>query len=135
MNLIKKKNLAQKVLGVGRKRIAFVQSRLDEVKEAITKQDIRDLQKEGVIIIKDPKGRKKKIKRKNKRGPGKIKKTLNTRKKDYVIITRKLRKYVAELKKQKILSSEEAKDIRKKIRNKQFRSKTHLKEYITELKK
>lgn len=135
MNLLKKKKLAQKVLGVGKRRVAFVQSRIDEVKEAITKQDIKDLRKEGVIIVKDIKGSKKNVKRKNKRGPGKVKKTLNTRKRDYVVTTRKLRKYVAELKRQKMLSQEEVKDIRKKIRNRQFRSKAHLKEYIAELKK
>jgi len=135
MNLAKKKSLAQKVLGAGKKRIMFVQSRLDEIKEALTKQDIRDLKKEGAIVIKEKKGRKRNIKRKNKKGPGKIKKTLNTRKKDYVRTTRKLRKYVAEMKRKKMLNSGEVKDIGKKIRNRQFRSQAHLKEYIKELKK
>lgn len=135
MNLIKKKKLAQEVLGKGKKKIVFVNSRLDEIKEALTKQDIRDLQKEGAIIVKENKGRRKLTKRKNKRGPGKIKKNVNTRKQDYVIMTRKLRKYVAELKERKILTRDEVTDIRKKIRNRQFRSKAHLKEYISELKK
>ena len=135
MNLLKKKKLAKEVLGKGKNKIVFVQERLDEIKEALTKQDIRDLQKEGAIILKENKGRKKITKRKNKRGPGKIKKSVNTRKQDYVVMTRKLRKYVAELKEKKILTSDEVVDIRKKIRNRQFRSKAHLKEYISELKK
>jgi len=129
MNLRNKKQLAINTLGVGKSRVIFVESRLDEIKEAITKQDIRDLKKDGAIIIKEIKGRKK-IEKKRKRGPGNIKKKLNTRKQDYIIMTRKLRDYVAELKKRGELSREEVLDIRKKIRNKKFKSKAHLKEYI-----
>ena len=50
-------------------------------------------------------------------------------------MTRKLRRYVAEMKKQGKLSPVEVKDIRKKIRNRIFRSKAHLKQYIEELRK
>ena len=135
MNLRKKKSLAIRTLKVGKERIVFLQSRLDEIKEAITKQDIRDLQKEGAILVKEIKGRKK-IKRKSKkRGPGKIKKKVNKRKQEYVIMTRKLRRYVAEMKKQGKLSPEEIKDIRNKIRNRIFKSKAHLKTYIGGLKR
>ena len=135
MNLRKKKELAVRTLGVGKDRIVFVKSRLDEIKEAITKQDIRDLNKSGAIAIKHVKGRKKVTKRKRKRGPGSVKKRVNKRKQEYVIITRKLRGYVGELQKQGKISSEESKDIRKRIRNRQFRSKAHLKEYIGGLRK
>ena len=58
MNLSKKKSLAVKTLKVGKDRIVFLKPRLDEIKEAITKQDIRELQKEGAIIVKGIKGRK-----------------------------------------------------------------------------
>ena len=78
-----------------------------------------------IILIKEVK---------NLGSAGNIKKKLNTRKQDYVIMTRKLRGYVAELKKRKELSRDEILDIRKKIRNKKFRSKAHLKEYIGGLK-
>jgi len=107
---------------------------LDEIKEAITKQDIRDLQKEGAIVVKDIKGRKK-VKKVNKRSTGNIRKKVNKRKKEYVIMTRKLRRYVAEMKKQGELSKEEISDIRNKIRNRIFRSKAHLKTYIGGLNK
>ena len=50
-------------------------------------------------------------------------------------MTRKLRKYLAELKKSGKLNAEEVSEIRKKIRNRFFRSKAHLKEYIGGLKK
>lgn len=135
MNLSKKKSLAKRTLKVGKGKILFVKSRLNEIKEAITRQDIKDLHQEGAILIKEKSGRSKVEKRVRKRGPGKIKKKVNTRKRDYVIMTRKLRRYVAEMKKQGMLSPEEVTDIRKKIRNKIFRSKNHLKEYIGGLRK
>ena len=133
MNLGKKKMLAVRTLNVGKEKIVFVKSRLNEIKEAITKQDIRDLQKEGAIIIKEKKGRRK-VKKNKSRSPGNIRKKVNKRKKEYVIITRKLRKYVAELKKQGKISNESFKEIRKKIRNREFRSLAHLKEHIGGLK-
>jgi len=132
MNLRRKKELAKKTLNVGKGRIVFVKQRLEEIKEAITKQDIKDLYVDGAIIIKEVKGRKKVVKRKRRRSTGKIKKVVNTRKKDYVIMTRKLRKYVAVLVAQGKLNKEEAKDIRKKIRNRIYRSKAHMKELILE---
>ena len=134
MNLSKKKKLAKRTFGVGENRIVFVESRLKEIKEAITKQDMRDLMQDKAINIKEKKGRKKVI-RKRRRSTGNIRKKINTRKRDYVILTRKLRKYVSEIKNKGKISKEEVNDIRKKIRNKAFRSKSHLKEYIEGLRK
>ena len=130
MNLSKKKQLAAKVLKIGKKRIRFSNENLAEIKEAITKQDIRDLYKEGIITIKPVKGRKRIKKRKTKRGPGKIKKKVKKRKQTYVKITRKLREYLKHLKKQGIINNELHVGLRKKIRMRDFRSKAHLKEYL-----
>jgi len=135
MNLRNKKELASRALKVGKERIIFVSERKDEIKEAITKQDIRDLYKDRAIKIKEISGRKKVVGRKRKRGPGNIKKKVNTRKRDYVIMTRKLRAYVKSLRERGELSVEEAKDIRKKIRNKTFKSKANLKDYVGGLRK
>jgi large subunit ribosomal protein L19e len=135
MNLKKKKLLAKEVLKVGKERIIFVQNRLEEIKEAITKQDIRDLYKEGAIILKEIKGRRKNKRKKKRRTEGKIKKKIKKRKQEYVKITRKLRAYVSEMKKQKKLNAEEAKDIRNKIRNRKFKNQKNLKEHIRNLRK
>lgn len=135
MNLRSKKELAAKTFKVGKDRIVFVQERLPEIKEAITKQDLKDLMKVGAIQLKPIKGRKTNIKRKNKRGTGKIKLKVNKRKQEYVIITRKLRAYASELKKQGKLTPEEVTEIRKKIRNRAFKSKANLKLYIEGLRK
>ena len=130
MKLDKKKMLASRTLGIGKQRIHFVTPRLNEIKDAITKQDIRDLVKEGAIVIKENKGRRKIRKRAKKRGAGKVHLKVNRRKREYIIITRKLREYVANLKENGEINQKEYEDIRKKIRNRFFKSKANLKEHI-----
>ncbi len=134
MKLDKKKALAAKVFGVGKSRILFVEPRLAEIKEAITKEDIKALHQEGAILIKEIKGRKT-IVRKKRRLQGNIKVHVNKRKQEYVKLTRKLRAYVVDLQKSKVLSADEVKSIRKKIRNKDFKSKAQLKDYVKTLRK
>ncbi len=135
MNLTKKKQLAARVLKVGKGRISLDEARSDEIKEAITKQDIKDLYKAGAIKIKEKKGRRKKEKRKIRKGEGKIKKRIKKRKQIYVKITRKLRKYLKELKKQKKIDNKSYYELRNKITARFFTSKAHLKEYLMEIKK
>jgi len=136
MNLRKKKNLAARILKTGKGRIVFAESRLDEIKEAITKQDIRELKQGGAIIIKEKKGRRNRLQeKKKKRSSGNIRKKVNKRKKEYIAMVRKQRAYVKEMKKQGKISQDEFKNIRKKIRNKDFKSKAQLKEYIKGLHK
>ncbi len=130
MKLDKKKQLAAKALNVGKGKIIFDEDRLDEIKEAITKQDIRDLEKAGAIRIRETKGRKKVRKRKTKRGAGRIKMNVKKRKETYAKITRKLRGYLKSLKENKKMEHEEYRDLRKKIRARYFKSKAQLKEYL-----
>jgi large subunit ribosomal protein L19e len=133
-NLANKKALAARTLKVGKKRIYFNSDNFTEIKEAITKQDIRDLYSEGVIKIKPLKGRRKIKRRKTKRGPGKVKKTINRRKQTYVKITRKLRVYLKELKRIGAIENTFYIKLRKKIRMRDFKSKAHLKEYLKDHK-
>jgi large subunit ribosomal protein L19e len=133
MQLTKKKELASKVLGVGKGRILFSESNLSEIKEAITRQDIVDLYKSGAIQIKEVKGRKKIVKRKNKRRTGKIKKKVNRSKQEYVIITRKLRSHLKHLSKTAVIDKENYRKMRKMIRARKLKSKRHLKEMVEEL--
>jgi large subunit ribosomal protein L19e len=135
MKLDKKKELASKTLGVGKNRIVFNTEHLGDIKEAITKQDIKTLKDQGIIEIKPVKGRKKVERRKTRRGPGKIKKTVNKRKQEYVKITRKLRTYIMNLRDREDLNQEIYKELRKKIRMRNFRSKAHLKEHLKALEK
>jgi large subunit ribosomal protein L19e len=130
MDLTKKKELASKALKVGKNKIIFDSERISEIKEAITKQDIRELYAEGVIRIRPTPGRKKLVKRKTKRRAGKIKQTLNTRKQDYVKLTRKLRAFIKSVYKTGKIDDKTYKTVRNKIRMKEFKSKANLKEYL-----
>lgn len=134
MNLSNKKKLAARTFKVGKGRIVFVNARIAEIKEAITKRDIRDLYETGAILVKEIKGRRKKMKTKKLRSRGNVRKTIRNRKRNYVILTRKLRKHLKGLKQQGKISNENFKEARKKIRNKEFKSKSNLKEYLGESK-
>jgi len=134
MQLSKKKELASKVLKVGKGRIIFVEENLSEIKEAITRQDILDLCKSGAIQVAKIKGRKRVIHRKNKRRTGKIKKNVNNTKQEYVIITRKLRKFLKHLLKKNQINKEDYRNSRKMIKARKFKSKRHLKESLEESK-
>lgn len=127
-NLNKRKELAAKVFGVGKGKILFNTLRLSEIKEAITKQDIRDLFADGAIMIRETRGRQKKKIRTTRRGPGKIKWVIGNKKRKYVIITRKLRRYVNELRVQGKITMQQYKDLRKQIKAGTFKDKAHLKE-------
>ena len=129
MQLNKKKELAAKTLDIGKDRIVFNTSRLDEVKEAITRQDIRDLKASGAITVLPIKGRKTIVKRKTRRRAGSKKKVVKNRKRTYVLRTRKLRSYISELKKQGKITQEQNIKLRKEIRASIYRSKAHMKDH------
>ena len=130
MNLARKKALAAKVLKVGKDRVAFVKESLPEIKEAITRMDILDLHKSGAIRVREVKGRKKIVRRKNRRRIGKVKNRVNNRKAEYVIITRKLRKLVRGFVRAGKVDVEKKREIRKQIRARKFRSRRQLKENL-----
>ncbi len=133
MKLEKKKDLVSRVLGVGKHRILFNKENLPEIKEAITRQDIRDLVGARAIIVKEPKGRKKIVRRKTRRRSGSIKKKVNSRKKEYMAITRKLRAHIKNLKLKQKISSENYLTLRKEIRARQHKSLSQLKERVKNL--
>lgn len=130
MNLAKKRELAAKVLKVGKGRIVFMKKHLSEIKEAITRVDIQDLHKSGAIQIKEVRSRKKIVMRKNRRRGGKVKNKINNRKAEYVIITRKLRKLVRGFVRLGVIDKDKNREIRRQIRGRKFRSKRHLKESL-----
>lgn len=134
MDLSKKKQLAARTLRVGVERIRFNSNSINEIKEAITKQDIRDLVVSKAIFINEVRGRKSNSPRKRRRA-GSIRMRPNSRKKDYMTLTRKLRSYLSEIRKHGSISNEEFLKLRKGVRSKNFRNKAHLKEHIQLMKK
>lgn len=130
MNLAKKKILAAKALGVGKARIILNNQRIAEIKEAITRQDIKDLAAAGAITVRPVSGRKAKVTRKTRRRFGSIRKKIKNSKREYMNLTRKLRAYIYELRKHETITNEKYWEVRKQIRARMFKSKAHLKEHL-----
>jgi large subunit ribosomal protein L19e len=134
MDLRRKKALAARTFGVGTGRILFNHQRLGDIKEAITKQDMRDLLTQKAIMIREVTGRHSNPGRVRRRA-GSIRKRPNNRKREYIMLTRKLRAYVSELRGHETITKDQFLTLRKEIRGRQFKNKTHLKERVTQLRK
>ncbi|MDP3992236.1 MAG: 50S ribosomal protein L19e, partial [Nanoarchaeota archaeon] len=80
------------------------------------------------------KGRKT-VQRTKSRSTGNIRKKARKKKREYMILTRKLRGYLKGLKAEGKILGEHVTDMRKKIRNREFRSRAHLKEHIGGIQK
>jgi len=130
INLTQRKALAAKVLRCGKNKVRFDVTHLAEIKEAITKQDIRDMYAEGIISIAPTPGRMTKVKRRTRRGPGSIKCTIKGGKTEYCTLVRKLRRHVKEIRKQGKMNHEKHQELRRKIKSGDFKSKAHLKLYM-----
>ncbi len=130
MKLENKKALVSRTLGVGMGRIIFNNQRLNEIKEAITKQDIRDLFVSGAIILREIKGSKIKEKRKWRRRAGRIRKKVKIGKKVYMKKTRKFRDYIGRLKDNERITKVAYYKLRQEIRASMFKDLSHLKERI-----
>ncbi len=103
MNLEKKKEIVARMLGVGKGRIKFDSERLQDIEDAVTKQELRALIKEGAIKIEQVKGQKTKKEKEKRKGPGsrKGKKTARMGKKErWVKQVRALRRYLKSVKSQ-----------------------------------
>jgi len=136
------KRLAAQVLDVGENRIILAPARLQDIKDAITKQDIRELVKEGAISAKPIKGISKSRfrkrltqKRKGRRkGTGKLKgKRISKRlgKQVWVKRVRALRK-ILKLNKLNI-KKEDYRRLRKVIKAGNFKTKSQLNDNIQSL--
>jgi large subunit ribosomal protein L19e len=134
MKLDKKKALAAKVFGVGKDRIIFVPTALNEIKEAITRQDIVDLHNSGAIQVREIKGRKTVEKRKHRRGIGKVEQKVNQSKREYVRLSRKLRATTKGLLRMKKITKDDYYDFRRMIKASRFKSRRHLLEHTKEIK-
>ena len=141
MNLKNKKRLAGILLKRGLKRVWFNPDKLSEIKEAITKDDIRNLIRDGSIRVKPKIGnsrfRSRKLliqKRKGRRqGPGTRKGKSTSRlprKREWINRVRKQREFIKLLKDKKAIDAAKYKELRAKVKGGFFRSKRHLKLYL-----
>ncbi len=143
MNLDKQKKLSSKVFGVGKKRITFDSDKLSEIKEAITRSDIRALgvlkavkkkQKSSVSRVRARKLLKQKRKgRKTGSGSREGKRTARLGdKRAWINKIRIQRAFAKELRDKKLISVPTYRSIYRKIKGGYFRSKGHVKTYLTD---
>ena len=139
------KRIAAEVLKCSKKRVVFDSDRLTDIKEAITKGDIKSLIKEGVIkrvpIKSISKVRARKIHTQKvkgrKKGVGKRKGRINARtpkKRRWINSIRLQRLFLKELKGKGYLSKENYRKLYTRSKSGFFRNKRHLKMYIEENK-
>lgn len=132
MNLKTQKRLAADILGVGKNKIWLDPDNQDEIADAITRQDIRELINQGMIKKKKEKGQKVK-KKKSRQNTGSRKGAEGARtnkKRRYIRKVRAQRKFIKELLSEDKISEETYKDLYKKIGGGFFRSKQHIKIYL-----
>lgn len=143
MKLTVQKRLAASVLKCSQKRVQFVAERIPDIKEAITKADIRALISEGVISKVQKKGvsraraRHKAEQRKKglQRGPGKRKgkkTSIISKKEAWMTKIRVQRAFLAELKEKSLIDAAAYKDLYRKSKGGFFRNKRHIKVYMNE---
>ena len=144
VNLHAKKQLASRIVGVGVHRIRFDSEHLDDIADAITRDDIRSLITANTISVKSFKGTSRgraKIKKiqKSKRGATqgskKGRKGARVGKKTvYVNKVRALRYILKIAKDRKEITNDVFKIVYKKIRGNTIRNKAHLRTVIEEVK-
>ena len=143
MKLTVQRKLASQLLNCSPSKVKFETSKLSEIKEAITKVDIRLLIKKGFITKKQEnqlsRARARKIhlqKVKGKRkGSGSRKGPQNARepeKKVWINRIRAQRTLIKELKDKKLISEDNYRKLYQKVKGGFFRNKRHIKLYIAE---
>ena len=145
VNLKSKKQLVSRIVGVGVNRVRFDNDHLDDVADAITRDDIRSLITANTITIKSFKGtsrgraKTKKI-QKAKRGATQGSKkgrkgARETKKTAYVNKVRALRYILKIAKDRKEIDNEIFKSIYRQIGGNTIRNKAHLRTIISEAQK
>ena len=145
VNLKAKKRLVSRIVGVGVHRVRFDTEHLDDVADAITRDDIRSLITANTISIKSFKGtsrgraKTKKI-QKSKRGAGQGSKkgrkgAREGKKAVYVKKVRSLRYILKIAKDRKEIDNNIFKSIYKKIGGNTIRNRAHLRTVISEAQK
>ncbi len=145
MKLNNQKRLAGQIFKGSKKRVRFDESRLSDIKEAITKYDIKALIEDGAITeikkrgVSRGRARDRQVQRSKgrQRGQGsrKGKKTARLPQKfDWIQRIRLQREFLRELKEKELITNKIFRDLYMKAKGGFFRSKRHLKIYITENK-
>ncbi len=145
MNLKNQREVSAKVLNVGKNRVWFDTNKISEIKEAITKEDIRGLvsrnliQKRPEVGTSRVRARKRIVQRRKGRqkGKGKHKGKMTARlgrKEAWMMLVRGQRKFIKILKEKELVDSRTYRNLYLKVKGGYFRNKRHIKLYLNEKK-
>ena len=121
------RRLAAYILKCSKDRIRFDSTRLADIKEAITKTDVRALIKEGAIKSRPAGGVSRARVKSKRRGPGSIKRALKKIKQSWVTKIRPQRRYLAELRKSGEINRQEYRKLYLQAKGGLFRNVRHIK--------
>ncbi len=128
------KRLAASILKVGESRIVMDPEHLEDIKNAITRSDIKKMISHGYIKVKPTKIKKPELyPKKRKRGPGRKKGAKGarlTKKRRWINTIRPLRKMLRELRERKVIDSRTYRETYRMIKSGAFRDRSHLKLYL-----
>ena len=128
------KRLAASVLKVGQSRVVMDPDHFEDIKNAITRADIRKMINHGYIKVKKTKVKKPDLyKKKRKKGPGRRKGTKGakvTKKRNWINTIRPLRRMLKDLRDKETIDSRTYRNTYMLIKSGMFRSRSHLKLYL-----
>jgi len=127
------KRLAARILKVGQSKIWIDPESIEDVKNAITRSDIKKLIGKKVIKVKRDKLKLPKPKKKRKKGPGSRKGAKGARlskKEVWMSTIRPLRKMIKDLRDEEKITKTDYRKLYKLIKSGIFRSRSHLKLYL-----
>ena len=143
MNLKVQRRIAAGILKCGSDRVIFNKDKLDNIKEAITKADIKSLIKNGIIIAKKKKGvsrvrakfiaHQKDLGRRRGLGSRKGKKTARQpSKKSWMTKVRTQRDLLLTLRNKNLIPRDSYRNLYRKVSGGFFRSRRHIRIYLKE---
>ena len=144
MDLSLQKKLASKILGVGKDRIWIDPNKIQDASKALSRSDILDLIDKGIIKTKSIRGQsrtwanyiKQQKKKGRRRGAGSRKggrKARLDKKENWIKRIRAIRKLLRELKEKNIIDKKLYRDLYKRAKSNEFKSKRAVLIYLKDL--
>lgn len=141
MDLKSQRRMASDIMGVGENRVWMDPEQTDQIDEAITRKDIRNLIEGGAIQKKDVKGTSKARAKKNKKQKEKgrrkghgsrkgSKKARKSEKDEWMETIRALRSELKDMRDEGEVSQEQYRELYRKAKGGFFRNRKHLQNYV-----
>ena len=131
--LTQQRRMAANILKVGESKVWMNSDHLEDIKNAITKSDVRKMINHGYIKARKEKIKRPRTEKKRKQGPGRRKGAKGARrpkKEKWMNTVRPLRRLLKELKEGKKIDIKTYRKLYLQVKSGAFRSRSHLKLYL-----